>query len=210
VDSYLRGRGRETEREKPLLEVYANQGYIHYRKGSAVMYYLKEMIGEDRVNAALRSVIDSFAYQQPPYPNAHHLVDAFRAQTPDSLQYLITDMFETITLFDNRVQDPTYRELDNGKYEVNFTAYATKFRADSLGTETEIPIRDYIDVAVFAEPEEDEERGRVLHQERLLIQNKETPVKIVVDERPYEAGFDPNYYLIDRMPDDNVQRVKAE
>ena len=210
VDSYLRGRGRETEREKPLMEVYASQGYIHYRKGSAVMYYLKEMIGEDRVNAALRSVVDSFAYQQPPYPNAHHLVDALKAQTPDSLQYLITDMFETITLFDNRVKDPTYKALDNGKYEVNFTAYASKFRADSLGAETEIPIHDFIDVAIFAEPEADEERGKVLHKERLLITEKETPVSIIVDELPHQAGFDPNYYLIDRMPDDNVQRVKAE
>ncbi len=32
----------------------SNQGYVHYRKGSVTMYYLKEMIGEDEVNRALR------------------------------------------------------------------------------------------------------------------------------------------------------------
>lgn len=208
MDRYLRGRGSETEREKPLMEVYAGQGYIHYQKGSAVMYYLKEMIGEEQVNSALRSLIADFAYQPPPYPTAHHLVDALRERTPDSLQYLITDMFETITLFDNRIQDPVCQELEDGRYELSFTAYAAKFRADSTGVETEIPVQDYIDVGVYAKPEKEGERGPLLYTKRQLITERETPFTIVLDELPHEAGFDPNYYLIDRMPMDNVKRVK--
>jgi ABC-2 type transport system permease protein len=47
-----------------------NQGYIHYQKGSVVLYYLKEMIDEDKVNAAPHTLIDSFAYRQPPYPTS--------------------------------------------------------------------------------------------------------------------------------------------
>ncbi len=210
MDRYLRGRSSETEREKPLMEVYPNQGYIHYRKGSVVMYYLKEMIGEEAVNAALRAVIDSFAYDAPPYPTAHHLVDAFRARTPDSLQYLITDMFETITLFDNRMQEPTYRKLDNGQYEVSFDVYASKFRADTLGKETLIPVNDWIDIGIYAEAEEGQERGKTLYWKRHLIDEPEMNFTITVEELPHEAGIDPNYYLIDRIPDDNVKRVKGE
>ena len=48
MDRYLRSRGRERLKERPLLTVESNQGYIHYRKGSVVMYYLREMIGEDK------------------------------------------------------------------------------------------------------------------------------------------------------------------
>lgn len=51
MDSYLRSRGMEMLKERPLRRVEANQGYIHYRKGSVVMYQLKEVIGEERVNA---------------------------------------------------------------------------------------------------------------------------------------------------------------
>ena len=40
----------------------SEQGYIHYRKASVVLYYLKEMIGEDAVNRALRKVIQQYAY----------------------------------------------------------------------------------------------------------------------------------------------------
>jgi ABC-type transport system involved in multi-copper enzyme maturation permease subunit len=50
MDNYLRSRGRERLKEQPLVTVEAQQGYIHYRKASVVLYYLKEMIGEQAVN----------------------------------------------------------------------------------------------------------------------------------------------------------------
>jgi len=107
MDNYLRSRGAERLKERPLLTVEANQGYIHYRKGSVVLYYLKEMIGEEAVNRALRKVIQQYAYAQPPYPTSHALVDALQEQTPPQLQYLIKDLFEDITVFSNRTLDAT-------------------------------------------------------------------------------------------------------
>src|SRR5947209_12826646 len=107
MDSYLRSRGGELLKERPLLRVEANQGYVHYRKGSVVMYYLREMIGEDAINRALRKVLDQYAYAPPPYPTSYALVDALREQTPAELQYLIKDLFEDITLFSNRTLSAT-------------------------------------------------------------------------------------------------------
>ena len=50
MDQYLRARGQELLKERPLLTVESQQGYIHYAKGGVVLYYMKEMIGEDAVN----------------------------------------------------------------------------------------------------------------------------------------------------------------
>jgi ABC-2 type transport system permease protein len=210
MDNYLRSRGTETLKEKPLLRVDASQGYVHYRKGSVAMYYLKEMIGEDRVNAALRDLLAAYAYAEPPYPTAHALVDRFREQTPDSLQYLITDLFEEITLFDNRVLgDPTVTPLENGRYEVSLEVQTAKLRADSLGAEAEIPMDDYVDIGVFARPEEGRERGATLAVQRHRVGSGTHTFTIVVDQEPWEAGIDPSYFLIDRVPDDNVKRVRG-
>jgi ABC-2 type transport system permease protein len=52
MDNYLLSRVRQLLMERPLLTVEANQGYIHSRKGSVVMYYLRELIGEEGVNRA--------------------------------------------------------------------------------------------------------------------------------------------------------------
>ena len=51
LDRYLLGRGTEQKKELPLSRV-ENQPYIHYRKGSLVMYALADYIGEDNVNRA--------------------------------------------------------------------------------------------------------------------------------------------------------------
>src|ERR1051325_8085990 len=63
MDNYLRSRGTELLKERPLLRVVSTQGYIHYRKGSVVMYYLREMIGEEAVNRALRKVLSQYGYK---------------------------------------------------------------------------------------------------------------------------------------------------
>jgi aminopeptidase N len=57
MDNYLRSRGAERLKERPLMRVEASQGYVHYRKGSVVMYYLRQRIGEDAINRALRKVL---------------------------------------------------------------------------------------------------------------------------------------------------------
>jgi hypothetical protein len=87
MDNYLRSRGRERLKERPLVTLETQQGYIYYRKASVVLYYLKEMIGEDAVNRALRKVIKQYAYTPPPYPTSWALVNAFSEETPSQLHY---------------------------------------------------------------------------------------------------------------------------
>ena len=207
VDSYLASRGGESLKEQPLERVDANQGYIHYRKGSAVMYYLKEMIGEKAVNTALRSLAGDYAYREPPYPTAYALVDRFRQNTPDSLKYLITDLFETMTIFNNRTTKASYTKLPNGQYRVTVDVESEKFRADSLGRETPVKLNDWIDVGVYGKPAEGKKQGVLLTSRREHFRQKAGTYSFVVKDEPYEAGIDPISYLIDRIPDDNLKKV---
>lgn len=206
MDGYLRGRSHEFEAERPLMRT-ESQSYIHYQKASVVLYYLKEMIGEEKVNQALRSLIDTFAYKQPPFPTSLSAVRAFKHVTPDSLQYLISDLFENITLFSNRVLEANYRKAGK-EYEVTIKTSSEKFRADSLGNEAQIPVSDYIDVAVFAKPEGKSNLGKALVMERIKITKKENTFSFHTKEAPYQAGIDPYNYLIDRIPDDNLKKVE--
>ncbi|MBK6267352.1 hypothetical protein JKA74_20080 [Marivirga sp. S37H4] len=208
MNSYLNGRSGEFEAERPIMET-ENQGYIHYGKGSVVMYYLKEMIGEDSVNKALQKLLVDHAYKDPLYPTSISAVKAFREVTPDSLQYVIDDLFENITLFSNRVIESKYVKRGD-EYEVTLTTFSEKFHADSLGKQTDVPLADYIDIGVFAKTESSKNLGEPLVYERRKITQAENTFKFVVKEAPYEAGIDPYNYLIDRMPEDNVKKITEE
>jgi ABC-2 type transport system permease protein len=207
MDNYLRSRGTERLKERPLITVEANQGYIHYRKASVVLYYLKEMIGEEAVNRAVRKVIQQYAYAQPPYPTSHALVDALQEQTPPDLQYLIKDLFEDITIFSNRTLDASAQKRADGKYDVTLKVEAHKYKADAKGNETEVPVNDYIDIGAFAKPGKKMQYGSTLHRERVHITQKESTLTFVTDSLPDKAGIDPFALLIDRIPDDNTKSV---
>ena len=206
-DGYLRSRGTERLKERPLMEVEASQGYIHYQKGSLVMYYLKEMIGEENVNAALHELVDAFAYREAPYPTSHELVDRLKQRTPPEYQYLIRDLFEEITLFSNRALEASAKKLNDGNYEVTLTAEIKKLKADDRGNETETPVEDWIEVAAFAAPERGKKYGKTLYRKRLLAKGPTLSHTFVVGQLPETAGIDPFHLLVDRTPDDNTKDV---
>lgn len=208
LDSYLRGRGGEIVEELPLDHVESNQGYVHYRKGSLVMYRLKEALGADAINLALRNYIAKVKYQEPPYTISKDLIAEFRAVAPPDQQQLITDLFERISFYDNRAETVTAKKLDAGKYEVTIAWKAGKRLSDGIGKESELALGDDIDIGVFARPKGgDEDDEKVLYLKKHRIERPEGKISIVVDELPYDAGIDPLNKLIDRVSSDNRKRV---
>jgi hypothetical protein len=209
MDRYLRARGTERLKERPLLKVEANQGYVHYQKGGMALYYMKEMIGEDAVNRALRKLIHEYAYAKPPYPTSYALVDALREETPHDLQYLLKDLFEDITLFSNRTTDATAQKRPDGKYDVTIKVEARKYKADDKGRETEVPVNDWIDIGALAPPAKGKKYGATLYRERVHITQRNSTFTFTTESLPEKAGIDPFALLIDRVPDDNVKEVKV-
>jgi len=205
LDGYLRGRARERKEEPPLL-LASEESYLYYQKGSLVTYALRDYIGEERLNSALRSFIERNRYVGPPYPNALDLVASIREASPDEYDYLIEDMIENITLYDNRAEEAVVEELDDGRYRVALTVQSHKMRADGRGVETEVPHEDWIEVGVYGDKGEDGEEP-FLYLEKHRIESGQTEIEVVVDSRPARAGIDPRHLLVDRVPDDNTRRV---
>jgi len=226
LDSYLLGRTVETTKEKPLI-YNENQQYIHYNKGSLVLYALSDYIGEKNMNAALSRYIDDVAFQNAPYTTATEFLSYLDEATPDSLKYLLEDMFRTITLYDNSVKEATYETLEDSTFKVDLEFYSTKYRTseegkrsytneagDSLSVEIEgrrrplqsLPLEDWIDVGVFGVDEEGKET--VLYLKKHKITEIENLISITVDQKPVSAGIDPYNKLIDTDSNDNKRVLK--
>ncbi len=202
---YLRGRSSELEKEMPLYKV-ENQGYIHYGKGSVILFALQDYIGENKVNKAMRAFLEEHKYTGPPYPTSLDFLTYLEPEVPDSLKYLIKDWFKEITLYDNRLKEATYTKLANGQYKVKFEIESQKIKADSLGNETFVDIDDWIDIGLFSDAEEE----NLMWQKRVKINEENMEFTAVVDSIPAKAGIDPRHLLIDRVFKDNIKSVKEE
>ncbi len=209
MNNYLKGRAMEGKKELPLMLV-ENQQYIHYNKGSVIMYALKDYIGEDSLNAALAKYIKKTAYQEPPYTNSIEFVNSLKQATPDSLKYIIHDMFESITLYENKTTKCSYSKTKNGKYLVNFSVESKKMQADSIGKMKDIPIADWIDIGIFGSKEVNGKKTETeLYLQKRKINKNKMDFEIIVSEEPVKVGIDPYNKLIDRTPDNNSKLLRG-
>jgi hypothetical protein len=209
LDRYLRGRASEVRHELPLALVQ-REPYVWYQKGGQIMYTLADYIGADKVNAALRDFLMQYRYanatnpQTVPYPDTRQLVAALRAQTPPEFQYLITDGFDNIVMYDNKVESVVVTPAPDHKYKVTMTVQARKKKSDGNGNETPMLLDDYIEIGVF-KGKKDEEQPLYLKKEK--ISRERSTYEVMVDEMPTRVGIDPYNKLVDRNSEDNMMDV---
>jgi ABC-2 type transport system permease protein len=230
MDGYLLGRTVESIKENPLM-FNENQQYIHYQKGSLVLYAMSDYLGEDKFNQVIKEFTQRYQFKGAPYPVATEFVNEIKQVTPDSLQYLVTDMFETITLYDNKAKEATYTKNGDGTYQVNLNALVSKYRSDAGGKSVytniagdsitytpegkkraikSLPLADYVEVGIFGEKDPESGIPKVLYLQKKRIDQIDNEFTIRIQEEPMEAGIDPFNKLIDRNTQDNRVPVKAD
>jgi ABC-2 type transport system permease protein len=174
------------------------------------MYALGAYIGEERVNEALRRLLEKHGSGTPPLPTSLDLYRELQAVTPDSLQYLLHDLFEANTFWDLETKGATAEETDAGTWQVTLDVRARKVVVDTAGVETAVPMDDWVEIGVFAPAKEGEESGEPLYVQKYRIRSGEQTITVTVPRKPAQAGIDPSYLLIDLETGDNMQDVKIK
>ncbi|MGI4749905.1 MAG: M1 family aminopeptidase [Janthinobacterium lividum] len=205
LDGYLQGRSVEKKNENPLDQT-DNQQYIHYQKGTLANFAMQDYIGEDNMNKALRKLIANYGNKDI-YPTSDVLTGYLKEVTPDSLKYVVDDLYSKITLFENRVINPTAKKVAGG-YQVTLPVQTVKYYADRSGNEKTTPIKDYIDIGVFTMDKNGKEKLTYLQRQKFT--KEKNTITVFSKEKPVRAGIDPVYKLVDRNTDDNTALVSLD
>ena len=211
-ETYMRERVTDQHHEQPMALV-EGQEYIYYRKGIVNLYALQDYITEDSVNLALSRFIEDWnvvdgQMKAERYPTTLDLLTYFRAVTPDSLLYVIADLFENITMYDFSTELAAVEELADGKFSIMLDVVADKITIDSFGVESSVKISDWIDIGVYglASSGGDE----LIYVEKHKILESRTEIEIIVNRKPTRAGIDPLNKLMDKKIEDNVVELTWE
>ena len=208
---YLYIRSRLENKEHPLIK--ADKWFEWGGKASVALYGLRDLIGEDSINAALREFKDAYAFKtNGPFAGANDLYRYLDKHVPDSLKYYLIDTWQKITLYDNKVTEVTSVPTgNNNEYKVTMTVDVNKAWIDDKGND--IPatsMNDYIYIGVFTKDSKNQ-IGRwqsnplYLNKHRLTM-GKHT-FSLVVKGKPESVGIDPYALLIDRQPNDNMKAI---
>lgn len=189
-------------RGEPLLR--GLDPYLSYRRGPFALYALSEYIGDDRVNSALRNLLEKHRQQEAPLATTLDLYRELQAVTPDSLKYLLHDLFEVNTYWELQTQQATAKQTRQGTWQVTFDVRARKKVSDVAGMQSEVPMNEWIEIGIF----DLAEQGRSLYLQKHRIRSGKQTLTVTIPHKPARISIDPNYLLIDLNTDDNISEVK--
>ncbi|NEU07988.1 M1 family metallopeptidase [Flavihumibacter sp. R14] len=183
--------------------IRANESFLYYRKGGLAMYALSKYIGKEKVNGALRSLLQKHSAGLLPLPTTLDLYQEIEKVTPDSLNYLLNDLFKKNTYWRLKTKQLTAEQSKRGHWEVTLKVQAQKVVVDSRGTEHEVPMNDWLEVGLY---EEDKDLNEPLYLQMHRIRSGEQIIKVRVPRKPERGGIDPNSLMIDLRLDDNIMQ----
>ncbi|MEA2326300.1 MAG: type transport system permease protein [Thermoanaerobaculia bacterium] len=203
LDRYLAGRAGDSNTEAPLTRV-TDQSHLYYGKGAIVMNALKELLGEETLNRALRGFV---AAQSGPdhQPKIDDLLRAIEAVTPQENRALVNEWTRDVILYDLTMTSATSSRLPDGRFEVTMQATVHKSRAD----EHELPVNESIEFGIFATDPDDAAAKDILHLVAHPLHSGANTITVVVNKQPSFAAIDPYLTRIDRNRFDNVKAVAA-
>jgi ABC-2 type transport system permease protein len=187
-----------------------NQAYIHYRKGSVVMMSLKDKLGEEKLNRALKGMIDDWKFREDLYPTTKDLIAKFKQEANTDESSYIDSLFKDITLYDLVAKSATAQMNDDNKYTVSLDISAARFVADGKGKEDETPLDEWVDIVLFTnDPDDFAGENDIIYRQKHKVVSGDNTIEITVDKEPKFAGVDPFVRFIDRDTGNNILRISG-
>lgn len=205
IDRYLRGRPYSTNIEKPLYSI-GMEPHVYYDKGKQTMHALLDLLGEENINKALKSLLENHGY--PKKPTSLDLLNEFYKVANDSQIVMINELFKRVVFHEFTIHNAKSVQLANGDYETTIDVSTLKLVLNQQNNKEEKEtINDSIDIAFYSGfPAVDNENMTLI--KKVKFNQDRTKVVIASKEKPNYVKIDPNRLRIDRSLVNNVLEVE--
>ncbi|MEM9000994.1 MAG: M1 family aminopeptidase [Bacteroidota bacterium] len=194
-ERYLTGRTRETEVEPPLILVKQQQQYLAYAKGTMAFNSIAHQLGREKFMDVLTLFYKRYTAEQKQYPTSLDFVGLLKEHTPDSLQYVVKDLFETVTFYKNQIK--SVRPKGNGVLQLEFDV--SKYRKETPAHE--VPLREWMEIGFYKDE-------TLLGVKKYLVHEKRSKINLHPPEGTTKIVLDPNLLTIDKNLSDNEYLLK--
>ncbi|MDB4889382.1 MAG: hypothetical protein JWL61_1237 [Gemmatimonadetes bacterium] len=203
---YVMSRANMPFPEPTLLRAY-DYDFIYYAKGAIVMEALRDLMGEEALNRALRRLLQEHGGATKRPATTLDLQAALHAESPPSEHALIDEWLGKVTLYDLRVESATSEALPGGSSRVTVTIRARKTLEPGGGIKpSEAPLDELIDVAVYAAHPLGTS-ARPLQAGKYRLRSGETRITIDVNGKAAFVSVDPFERRIEVERADNLREI---
>lgn len=208
---YVIIRRRLTVPEHPVLT--ANEWFEWGVKAGYVLYGLRDLIGEDSINAALREFRDKYSYRtKGPYAGSNDLYAVLKRHVPDSLQYYLRDTWEKVTFYDSKMLAVAAAPTGHpDEWRVTMKLSIDKlYKDEQRNYVPAATVNDLIEIGVLGDDRRNSS-GRMeknyLFRQRYRLTRGTHEIIAVVKGKPKMAWIDPRGLLFDQNLGDNMKKI---
>ncbi|HEX8244753.1 MAG TPA: M1 family aminopeptidase, partial [Longimicrobium sp.] len=206
-ERYLLSRTNMPFPEPPLTRV-VDLEHVYYSKGAIVMEALRDLMGEEALDRALRRLLREHGGAAGPPATTRDLLAALHAEAAPEHHALIDEWLGEVSFVELRVEGASAQPLPGGRYRVTATVRGRKTLDPGGGVRpTEIPLDEMIDVAVYAGHPLTTDAAP-LYAGKHRLRTGQTEVTFEVRGRPGFISLDPFERRIEAERADNVREVK--
>ena len=190
---YLEGRKKDAGKESPLYLVRPEQEYIAYGKGAMAFNALQYYVGEEKLNKIFNEFLKKNKFRTDLYTTSTDLIIHLKNSIPIEFHYIIKDMMETITFYDNKIID--IKELSNNQLEITVSIRKT----DSTQKKELKAVNVFLSVGQY------DSDGNLIHMEKVKASSGENKVTIFKKPGATNILLDPFLHFIELNVEDNRQ-----
>lgn len=211
-DRYFFGRGQSREVEKPLYR--ASEKHLIYSKGTVAMHALQQKLGANKVNDALKHMLQAHRYPAKPATSLDFIY-ALNLVTEHKYQDFIDYWLKTTAVNDWQLESAEVTTLPNGDFNV---AVCASNQMDNSTIANDVALTLTVGIftenpASFYDKPLDE---RTLLQGQLTISSKAVGKSEMecgtyqVAEKPRYIVIDPYYQTLDQRRDNNLLLINKD
>ncbi|MFD2519953.1 ABC transporter permease/M1 family aminopeptidase [Emticicia soli] len=193
---YLSDRGFSDE--QALYKTRDGNIHLMYYKGLVSMYQLTEMIGEEKVNTALRNLYQKYAGSDT-LPITNDFLNELYAITDASVHASIDDLFKKIIIYQPTAQYIRSNRVGN-QYETSFDAIVNKYQEDGKGKQTPVDFNGNIEVGFYWQ----DGREEIVS---FPVNHNKASIKVKHSEKLISLTLDPNEKMM-KAADGTTYKLK--
>ncbi|NOW96472.1 M1 family aminopeptidase [Mucilaginibacter sp. SG564] len=195
-DIYLGKRGFDDE--EPLYKADPKKSYLCYDKGMVVMYQLYLLLGESKINQALKNFLNKYTYPNQP-PTSLDLINELYAVANKIQQAKIDELFKHIVTYDIQLYKVALSLQRSGHYNLSFNLVSNKYSEDDHGKKLNLPLNGEVELEI------EFENGK---RQMFAIHNSSGNKLLNLKERPVRITADPKMKFLDVNMENNTSVIK--
>lgn len=141
---------RSAAGEEPLYRMHPAKSHLAYDKGMVVMYQLYLLLGEQRLNQALRRFCNTYSYPHKA-PAATDLLQELYAVATDKERIRIDELLKQIVTYDVILSNAEAHKQSNSQWQLTITGTIRRYQEDGKGQATPQPFTGPVAISIEME-----------------------------------------------------------